>query len=77
MAPQRPEKTDGTITVLHRGFIRLILDSIDIEANIKEVEIFIKSEKNLSPVVKAMFEVLLLIVTLLLSRLGLNSQTIR
>ena len=50
------------------------LDNIDIEAKIKEVETFIKNEKNISPAVKAMFDVLLLIVTLLLSRLGLNSS---
>ena len=50
------------------------LDGIDIEQTLKEAELLLNKEKDLSPALKAMFSVLILVVQLLTKRLELNSQ---
>ncbi|MAI64625.1 MAG: hypothetical protein CL600_07100 [Alteromonas sp.] len=50
------------------------LDGIDIEQTLKEAELLLNQEKDLSPALKAMFSVLILVVQLLTKRLELNSQ---
>lgn len=50
------------------------IENIDIKATIDKVEKFLKEEKSISPVVKSMFELLLVVVTLLINRLNLNSR---
>jgi len=50
------------------------LEGIDIEQTLKEAELLLNQEKDLSPALKAMFSVLILVVQLLTKRLGLNSQ---
>ncbi len=50
------------------------VENINITATIGKVEKFLKEEKDVSPAVKSMFELLLVIVTLLVNRLNLNSR---
>lgn len=50
------------------------VENINITAAIEKVEKFLKEEKDVSPAVKSMFELLLVIVTLLVNRLNLNSR---
>jgi transposase len=52
----------------------LKIDSINISAAINEVEKFLKKEKDISPAFKATIELLLVVVTLLVNRLNLNSN---
>jgi len=52
----------------------MTVEKIDIEAAIKEVNGLIAAEKGLSPALKASLKVLLLLVTILANRLGLNSK---
>lgn len=52
----------------------MTINNIDIDATIKQVKTLIANEKDLSPALKASLEVLLLLVTLLANRLGLNSK---
>lgn len=50
------------------------LDGIDIDGTLKELESTLASEKDLSPSLKSMIGILILIVKLLTNRLGLNSS---
>jgi transposase len=52
----------------------MTIDSINVEAAIKRVNDLIAAEKDLSPALKASLEVLVLLVTILSNRLGLNSK---
>ena len=49
------------------------LDGIDIDGTLKELESVLVSEKDLSPALKSMIGVLILMVKLLTNRKGLNS----
>tara|TARA_R110001599_G_scaffold353749_1_gene596318 strand:- start:9728 stop:11185 length:1458 start_codon:yes stop_codon:yes gene_type:complete len=50
------------------------VDSVDINATIERVKKLLQEEKDLSPAMVASVEMLLLVVTLLVGRLGLNSR---
>jgi transposase len=52
----------------------MTVENIDIEASIKAAKELIAKEKNLSPALKVALDVLLLLVTILANRLGLNSK---
>jgi transposase len=52
----------------------MTVENIDVEKSIQQVKDLIAHEKKLSPALKASLEVLLLLVTILASRLGLNSK---
>jgi len=52
----------------------MTVENINVEAAIKRVNDLIAQEKDLSPALKASLEVLLLLVTILANRLGLNSK---
>jgi transposase len=49
------------------------IDSIDIQATIKKAQLIVREDKQLSAATKSMFEILILIITLLANRLNLNS----
>jgi transposase len=49
------------------------IENIDIEATIKKAQMLVREDKELSVATKSMFEVLILIITLLANRLNLNS----
>ena len=49
------------------------IENIDIETTIKKVQALIREDKQLSVATKSMFEILILIITLLANRLNLNS----
>jgi len=50
------------------------LDGIDIDSTLKELELTLASEKGVSPALKSMVGILILIVKLLTNRMGLNSS---
>lgn len=50
------------------------IENIDIEATIKKAQILLREEKQLSAAMKSMFEILILIITLLVNRSNLNSR---
>jgi len=50
------------------------IDNINVEESIQRVTTLIAAEQDLSPALKSSLEVLLVLVTLLLNRLGLNSK---
>ena len=52
----------------------MTIDNINVEASIQRVATLIAAEQGLSPALKSSLEVLLVLVTLLLNRLGLNSK---
>lgn len=52
----------------------MTVESINVEAAIKRVNDLVALEKDMSPALKASLEVLLLLVTILANRLGLNSR---
>ena len=52
----------------------MTVDHINVEASIKQVKDLIAAESNLSPALKASIEVLLLLISILVNRLGLNSK---
>jgi transposase len=52
----------------------MTVDNINVEAAVKRVNDLIATEKDLSPALRASLEVLLLLVTILANRLGLNSK---
>jgi len=52
----------------------LTLKDVDVETTIKKVRLLLEKEKTLSPALRSMIEMLILIVTLLVNRLGLNSK---
>ncbi len=49
------------------------IDSIDIEATIERAQLLVREDKQLSSATKSMFEIMILIITLLANRLNLNS----
>lgn len=56
------------------GYIVLTLKDVDIDATINEVKQLLAQERGLSPALRSMIEMLILIVALLVNRLGLNSS---
>lgn len=52
----------------------MTIENIDIDAALKRVKILIEEDKNLLPATKSLLELLVLIITLLLNRLNLNSK---
>lgn len=52
----------------------MTLDNIDVEATIERADALLKTEKNLSPALRSTMEIVLLLVTLLVKRLNLNSK---
>lgn len=52
----------------------MTVENINIEASIQSAKELIAKEKNLSPALKVALDVLLLLVTILANRLGLNSK---
>ncbi|MBW2647753.1 MAG: IS66 family transposase, partial [Deltaproteobacteria bacterium] len=52
----------------------MTVENINVEKAIQRVNDLIAQEKDLSPALKASLEVLLLLVTILANRLGLNSK---
>ena len=52
----------------------MTIESVNIEASIQSAKELIAKEKNLSPALKVALDVLLLLVTILTNRLGLNSK---
>jgi hypothetical protein len=52
----------------------LTIQNIDIDATLKKVKTLLVEEKELSPTMRSMVELLLLLVTLLANSLNLNSS---
>jgi transposase len=52
----------------------MTVDNIHVEATVKRVTELVAAEKDLSPALKASLEVLLLLISILVNRLGLNSR---
>lgn len=52
----------------------MTIENVNIADTLKGVEKLLEQEKDLSPASRAMFEVLILVITLLANRLGLNSK---
>lgn len=52
----------------------MTLDNVDVDATIERAEALLKAEKNLSPALRSAMEVVLLLVSLLVKRLNLNSK---
>jgi transposase len=50
------------------------IENIDIQATIEKAQLLVREDKQLSAATKSMFEILILIITLLANRLGLNSK---
>ena len=49
------------------------IENIDIEATIEKAQVLVREDKQLSAATKSMFEIMILIITLLANRLNLNS----
>jgi len=54
--------------------ISMKLNKIDVNATLEDAKKLIAQETNVSPALKAMFELMILIISLLANRLGLNSK---
>jgi transposase len=52
----------------------MIVENIDVHQTLEKARELLKKEKDLSPAFKSVFEVLILLVSLLVNRLGLNSR---
>lgn len=52
----------------------MTIENIDVDATIEQVKTLLAQEKDLSPALRSSLEVLLLLVTLLVNRFGLNSK---
>lgn len=52
----------------------MTIDSINVEETVKKVTDLIAQEENLSPALKGSLEVMILLISLLVNRLGLNSR---
>ena len=50
------------------------IENIDVNKTLESAREVLAEEKNISPALKSMFEIMLLIITLLMNRFGLNSQ---
>ena len=53
---------------------RMTIQNISVEATIERVKTLVAAEKELSPALKSSLEVLLLLVTIMVNQLGLNSK---
>ena len=52
----------------------MTINNVDIDATLNKVKLLLKEEKDLSPAVRSMIELLALVITLLVGRLNLNSS---
>ena len=52
----------------------MTIEDINIEASIEKAQILIREDKDMPAASKSMFEILILIITLLANRLDLNSS---
>ena len=52
----------------------MTIDKMSVNATIKEVESLLKKEKHLSPALKAAIKILIVLITMLANRFGLNSK---
>ena len=52
----------------------MTIDNINVEETVKQVTTLIAQEENLSPALKGSLEVMLLLISILVNRLGLNSR---
>lgn len=52
----------------------MVVENIDVNKTLEKARLILEDEKTLSPAFKAVFEVLILLVTILANRLGLNSK---
>ncbi len=52
----------------------MTIENIDIDATLRKVEKLLSEEKGLSPATRAMVELLVLVITLLVGRLSRNSR---
>jgi hypothetical protein len=52
---------------------RMKIENIDIEATIEKARRLVNEDKNLSAATQSMFEIMILLITLLANRLNLNS----
>lgn len=52
----------------------MTVDNINVDETVKKVVALIEQEKNLSPALRGSLEVLILLVSILVNRLGLNSR---
>ncbi len=52
----------------------MTINNVDIDATLNKVKVLLKEEKDLSPAVRSMIELLALVITLLVGRLNLNSS---
>ena len=52
----------------------MTVDNINVEETVKTVRGLIAQEENLSPALKGSLEVMILLVSILVNRLGLNSR---
>ena len=50
------------------------IESIDVEATIKNTRTLLENDPDVSPALRSSMEVLLMLVTVLINQLGLNSQ---
>jgi len=50
------------------------INNVDIDSTLNKVKVLLKKEKDLSPAVRSMIELLALVITLLVGRLNLNSS---
>jgi transposase len=50
------------------------INNVDIDATLNKVKVLLKEEKDLSPAIRSMIELLALVITLLVGRLNLNSS---
>jgi transposase len=58
---------------VYQGY-RMNADNIDIDAMVKEAKILLEEEKDLSPALKSMFGMMVMVIKLLTNRLDLNSR---
>jgi transposase len=52
----------------------MLLENIDVKKTLEKAKLILEEEQSLSPAFKSVFEVLILLVTILVNRLGLNSK---
>ena len=50
------------------------IEGIDVESTLEKAKLLLKEDKNISPSVQAIMEVLIVLVSLLVNRLGVNSR---
>ncbi len=52
----------------------MTINNVGIDATLNKVKVLLKEEKDLSPAIRSMIELLALVMTLLVGRLNLNSS---